>query len=135
MHRLLTGLVAVLALTGCAGAVSAPEPSAAPQLTSSAVPEDGRSLRDLGFVNGPDGFSVPRDAAITDQIDSSNNITVVMTSPDGLTVAAYYRRVLPELGFRITADERNSLLFEGGGYDGAFTVSSGFSAVTLRTDR
>ena len=58
-----------------------------------------------------------------------------MTSPDGLTVAAYYRRVLPELGFRITADERNSLLFEGGGYDGAFTVTDALSALSLRTDR
>lgn len=134
MRRILTCIIAVATLAGCSAAPQ-PDPTVPPPLTSSAVPEDGRSLRDLGFVNGPDGFSVPLGATISDRVDASNNITVVMTTPDALTVSDYYRRTLPGLGFTITADDRNSLLFEGGGYDGAFTVSNGYSAVTLRTDR
>lgn len=133
MHRKLTGIIAALALAGCAApSVDAPTP---PPLTSSAAPEGGQALSDLGFEHAPAGFPVPRGAAISDRVDSGNNITVVMTAPDGLEVAAFYRRVLPELGFSITADAANSLLFEGGGYEGAFTVSNGYSAVTLRTDR
>ncbi|NHB85661.1 hypothetical protein G7085_16545 [Tessaracoccus sp. HDW20] len=34
--------------------------------------------------------------------------------PDGLTVIDYLRRTLPELGFTITGDDRNSLIFSGG---------------------
>lgn len=128
------GIVTVFALTGC----SAPPAETAvgePTLTSSAAPADGTRLSDLGFVNAPPGLSVPADAKISDRVDSPNNVTVVMTAPDGLTVVDFLRGHLAELGFRITADDQNSLLFEGGGFQGAFTVSSGYSALTLRTDR
>ena len=133
-HRIAIGLFAVLALAGCAANPVAPAPPE-PTLSAAAVPDDGQALRDLGFVNGPDGLSIPRGAAITDRVDSANNVTVVMTAPDGLTVVDYLRRTLPTLGFSITGDEFNSLIFTGGGYDGAFTTSSGYSALTLRTDR
>lgn len=133
MHRKLTGLIAVFALAGCSvPPVDAPSPA---PLSITAVPEHGQALSELGFVHAPAGFPVPRGAAISDRVDSANNITVVMTAPDGLEVADFYRRALPELGFTITADAANSLLFEGGGYEGALTSSSGYSAVTLRTDR
>lgn len=93
------------------------------------------ALSDLGFTNAPAGLSVPRGAEISDRVDSANNVTVVMTAPSGLEVADYLRSALPQLGFTITGDAQNSLTFEGGGYQGAFTTSRGYSALTLRTDR
>lgn len=133
MQRILTGLLAALALVGCS--VPPPVAPSPPALTVTAEPADGQPLSELGFTHAPPGFAVPRGAAISDLVDSANNITVVMTAPAALEVAEFYRRSLPGLGFTITADAGNSLLFEGGGYEGAFTVSDGYSAVTLRTDR
>ncbi len=130
----VVGLVAVMLLSACSAA-PVETPDATPELTSSAVPADGTTLNDLGFVNAPAGLSIPNGALISDRVDSPNNITVVMTSPDGLTVVEFLRRHLPELGFTISGDDQNSLIFEGGGYQGAFTTSAGYSALTLRTDR
>ena len=135
MHRILIGLTAALALTGCAAAAVDPVTPPPSTLTAAAVPEDGQALRDLGFGNAPEGLSVPLGAEISDRVDSANNVTVVMTAPDALEVADYLRRTLPTLGFTITGDAQNSLIFEGGGWQGAFTASKGYAALTLRTDR
>lgn len=137
MHRILIGLLAsaaLIALSGCSAATPVP-PGPAPSLTAATVPDDGQDLRSLGFENAPQGLSIPRGSVIAERVDSPNNVTVVLTAPDALTVVDYLRRTLPELGFTITGDDRNSLLFEGGEWQGAFTASSGYSALTLRTDR
>lgn len=133
MHRKLIALVALAALSGCSAATPV-EPTPTASLTSTAVPDGGEALRDLGFRNAPAGLSIPRGSAITERIDSANNATVILTSPDPLSVLSYLRSALPAAGFTITGDGQNSLLFEGGGWQGAFTVSSGYSALTVRTD-
>lgn len=133
--RILAALLAALALSGCA---AAPEPAPSPTplaSTVTAAPEDGTLLSSLGFEHAPAGLSIPRGAIIAERTDSANNVTVVFTSPTGVEIADYLRRNLPALGFTITADANNSLLFEGGPYQGAFTATGALSALSLRTDR
>ena len=92
-------------------------------------------LSDLGFANGPKGFSILRGAVVHERIDSGNNVTLVFTSPSGVEIADYLRENLTSMGFAITADKANSLLFEDATWDGAFTSSSTLTALSLRTDR
>lgn len=135
MQRISLALVALLAVAGCS---SAPMPTPAPSMTVSApaeAPADGVLLSDLGFVNAPEGFSIPRGADIEQEVDSANNVTVVLAAPAGDEVADYLRRNLPAMGFTITADANGSLLFESAVHDGAFTVTGELSALSLRTDR
>lgn len=135
MQRISLALVALLAVAGCS---SAPMPTPAPTMTVSApaeAPADGVLLSDLGFVNAPEGFSIPRGADIEQEVDSANNVTVVLAAPAGDEVADYLRRNLPAMGFTITADANGSLLFESALHDGAFTVTGELSALSLRTDR
>ena len=135
VHRITLALVALLAVAGCS---AAPGPAPSPSVTLEAptqAPPDGVLLSDLGFTNAPPGFSVPRDAVIEERVDSANNITVVLSAPPGEDVAAYLRRHLPAMGFTITADAGGSLLFESAVHDGAFTLTDGLSALSLRTDR
>lgn len=135
MQRISLALVALLAVAGCS---TAPTPTPAPSMTVSApaeAPADGVLLSDLGFVNAPPGFSIPRGADIEQEVDSANNVTVVLAAPAGDEVADYLRRNLPAMGFTITADANGSLLFESAVHDGAFTVTGELSALSLRTDR
>ena len=135
MQRITLALVALLAVAGCS---SAPVPTPSPSTTVSVpaeAPADGVLLSDLGFVNAPPGFSIPRGADIEQEVDSANNVTVVLTAPAGEEVADYLRRNLPAMGFTITADANGSLLFESAVHDGAFTVTGELAALSLRTDR
>lgn len=135
MQRITLALVALLAVAGCS---SAPVPTPSPSTTVSVpaeAPADGVLLSDLGFVNSPPGFSIPRGADIEQEVDSANNVTVVLTAPAGDEVADYLRRNLPAMGFTITADANGSLLFESAVHDGAFTVTGELAALSLRTDR
>lgn len=131
--RILAALAAVVALAGCAGEEPTMTPATQPAQTPS-VPADGLALADRGFEFAPAGLSVPADAMIVEEIDQVNNVTVVFSAPTGAELAAYYRRVLPELGFTITADANNSLLFSDDQWDGALTANGAYSALTLRTD-
>jgi hypothetical protein len=135
VQRITLALVALLAVAGCS---SAPVPTPSPSTTVSVpaeAPADGVLLSDLGFVNSPPGFSIPRGADIEQEVDSANNVTVVLTAPAGEEVADYLRRNLPAMGFTITADANGSLLFESAVHDGAFTVTGELAALSLRTDR
>ena len=62
-------------------------------------------------------------------------VTAVVVSPSGAEVAEHLRTALPAAGFTITADGADSLLFEGGAWQGAFTVNGEVAALSLRTDR
>jgi hypothetical protein len=127
-------------LSACGAQVELPEPSptgsaASTPSASISVPSDGISLRLLGFDNGPvDAFSIPRSAAVTDQVDQPNAVTVVMSSPSAAEIAGYYRRALPAAGFTITADDptMNTLTFTGHGWTGALTGSGDATAIFLR---
>ena len=89
----------------------------------------------LGFVNGPlDAFSVPVGAVLTDRVDQPNAVTLVLGAPSGDQLIAYYRRALPEAGFRITADrpQADTLVFTGQGWSGVLTGTGSVTAIALR---
>lgn len=129
MNKIVAALAVVL-LAGCASAAPTMRP-AAQSADVPAAPSGGRRL-DTEF--GPRGLSIPEGASIVEKIDQVNNVTLVFSSPDGAELLSYYRSVLPELGFRITADAGEALLFNDGQWHGAFTVGDKVSALTLRTD-
>lgn len=105
-----------------------PAPSAS---VTASLPDDGQ---ELSLQYAPTGFSIPDAAIVDQQIDQVNNVTVVFAAPTGAELAAYYRKVLPQMGFTITADANNSLLFENEHWKGAFTASGQTCAITFRTD-
>lgn len=92
-------------------------------------------LSTLGYTNAPEMFSVPVGAEITDRIDSYNNVTAIFTVPSGQELADYLRAQLPGMGFDITADKNQSMLFTNGHWQGALTTSGPYAAISLRTDR
>ena len=105
-----------------------PAPSAS---VTAAVPDGGRPVQ---LEYAPTGLSVPADAIVEQEIDQVNNVTLVFAAPTGAELAAYYRAALPQMGFTITADKNNSLLFENEHWQGAFTASGQTCAIPFRTD-
>lgn len=134
MKRLVAAVAVVMLLAGCSAAPIEPAPEVK-QTWDVEVPDDGVTLAELGFQNAPEGVSVPRGTTITEKIDQGNNVTVVFTAPTGAELAGYLRRTLPAAGFEITEDGNNSLLFTRAPWQGAFTTSDGYSALSFRTDR
>jgi len=139
-------LVLAMGLSGCAAADSGrlPTPSetsrrpsvspARPTPTPSTLPA-GRSLRRLGYTNGPvEQFSLPQAAVISAAVDQENNVTVVLSQPSAAEVAEYLRATLPAAGFTITDDDPAGLAmtFTGFGWTGSFTGTATASAVLLR---
>lgn len=134
MTRAALALLACLVLAGCSSASEPVSPSPEPSVVVPA-PEGGRFLSEMGFRYAPAGVSIPADAVVAEKIDQHNNVTLVLTSPTGVELAAYLRSSLVDQGFEITADDNNSLLFERGQWQGAFTTEAGYSALSFRTDR
>jgi len=139
-------LVLMLGLGGCGGVDGGPLPSpsstaltpsaspVSPQPTPSPPPA-GRTLRSLGYLNGPgEQLSVPEAAVVSAAVDQENNVTVVMSQPSAAEVADYLRATLPAAGFTITKDDPAALAmtFTGFGWAGSFTGSATAAAVLLR---
>ena len=136
MQRIGLALVAALTLTGCGAAQPvAPTPTPSPSITVSEVPDGGVLLSSLGYSHAPQGFSVPLHSVISDRIDAYNNVTAVFTAPPGQDIVTYLRANLAGMGFEITADRNQSMLFTDGHWQGAFTTSGSYAALSLRTDR
>lgn len=135
MLRISLALLATLALAGCAAAPELQPVPPPPSTLVTEAPEGGVLLSQLGYVNAPPGFSIPRGAEITDRIDSYNNVTLVFTIPSGQEMAEYLRTNLFDMGFEITADRNQSMLFTDGHWQGALTTNGPYAAVSLRTDR
>ena len=140
-------LVLALGLSGCGAADSGqlPTPSGTSSRTPSAsestptptpsTPPPGRTLRSLGYINGPvDQFSVPEAAVLKAAVDQENNVTVVLSQPSAAEVADYLRATLPAAGFTITNDDpaAQAMTFTGFGWSGSFTGTPTASAVLLR---
>ena len=148
-HRIVGAILLVLALglSGCGAADSgrlptpsgtsrtpSATPSDTPQPTPSPLPP-GRTLRSLGYLNGPvEQFSVPEAAVVSAAVDQENNVTVVLSQPSAAEVANYLRATLPAAGFTITKDDPAALAmtFTGFGWAGSFTGSATAAAVLLR---
>lgn len=92
-------------------------------------------LASLGFAYAPSGFSVPTDAQITDRIDQPNQVTAVFSAPDGFEMASYLREHLPSMGFQVTGDKDNALLFASDTVHGAFYAEGSLSSLSLRRDQ
>lgn len=134
MRRFVVALAIGAVLTGCA---VAPEPPtvAPPSIAApTAAPEGGMLLSEVGFQHAPAGFSVPESFVQVERIDQVNNITLVVSQPEGAEFAQYLREYLPAMGYGIVADNDDSLIFENAQWVGGFTVTGELSALTLRTD-
>lgn len=123
-------LAATLTVVGCGAAEPTMQPAPSASVAVS-VPDGGRPVQ---LEYAPTGLSVPSDAIVEQEIDQVNNVTLVFAAPTGAELAAYYRAALPQMGFTITADNNNSLLFENEHWQGAFTASGQTCAITFRTD-
>ncbi len=128
MKRLLTLVAATCLVTGCAS----PAPTMAPATQPATVPQVSGTPVETEY--GPRGLTAPEGAVEEHRVDQVNNVTIVFSAPTGAELAAHYRRVLPQLGFRITGDRNNSLTFEDDQWKGAVTAAGSYSAITLRTD-
>lgn len=135
MLRLALALTAALAVVGCAAAPEPPPPAPTSTSTATTAPEGGALLSEWGYTHAPAGFSLPRETEITDRVDAYNNITAVFTAPSGEVMAEYLRAHLVDMGFEITADRNQSMLFTNGHWQGALTTNGPHAAISLRTDR
>ncbi|RRD04025.1 hypothetical protein EII34_11600 [Arachnia propionica] len=133
---LLAGGLSVALLAGCSAAPGPIEVSVSPSATAvPSRPSGGIPLAELGFRNGPDDLWLPEQVLVVEQVDMANNVTLVMAKPSGEELTHWLREHLPAAGYEITADGAGSLLFHREPWQGAFTVTGEYSALSLRTDR
>jgi len=95
-------------------------------------PIGGVWLSELGFTHGPTGFSVPAETWVVISVDQPNTVALIIEPSQGAAMLAYLRANLAGMGFRITADRGDSLVFSNGTWAGAFTMTSRQAGVTLR---
>lgn len=137
MRRGLAGAVVALMLMGAEGCTTPPPtgPTPEPPRNGISAPANARTLAELGLKHGPSQLWLPADVTIRDVVDLETNVTLTFTAPSGEELAEWLRTNLPAAGFQITADGQDSLLFDRGQWQGAFTVTGDLSAISLRTDR
>lgn len=128
-------LILAAGISGCAATRPQTPPRPSPPIAVVTPPPDGVLLRNLGFSNGPDGFSLPVGCVIIERVDQPNVVSLVVQEPDASRVAEYLRKSLPTLGFTISEDRNGSLLFADKHFDGAFTSSGEISGLALRLVR
>lgn len=122
----------MLALAGCSAAEPQP-PGPTPAAPSASIPSGGRTLRELGFRNGPlDRLSVPAQAVLQLRVDQPNVVTLVFSQPAAPALLSYYRAALPAAGFTITADGGGGLRFDDAAWDGSFASGTDLAGLTLR---
>lgn len=135
MTRRILATLACLLLAACgAPDEPAPDPVPPPSSTTPAVPDGAVALASYGFQHAPEGFMVPGTSIISEKVDQTNTVVAVFTAPSGGDLNSFLRQSLPADGWTITADGRNSLLFERGELRGAFTVSGQLAALSIRND-
>lgn len=128
----MTVAALALALTGCSTAGPLPPEPTAPA-SSVSIPSGGRTLRELGFRNGPiDRLSAPADAMLHLRVDQPNVVTLVFSQPAAPALLTYYRAALPAAGFTIGADGGGGLRFSDAQWDGSFASGTDLAGLTLR---
>ncbi len=138
-RRILTLLVVVFSLFGVAGCASTKESSAG---TSSAVaaplPDGGKYLVDYGIENGPPGFSVPEELFFVKLVDQNKTVafSIDRTNPGSQEKAAevtqYLHQNLDAMGFSITGESAEAIVFSSEKYDGAWTCGDEVCSLSLR---
>jgi len=136
MRRAALALIAAaLVITGAAcsagGSWQAP-PGTETTTEMVTLPPGGVFLTDLGFTNAPPDFSVPAAATMLHGYNIPDLINVIYDGADGPIVHDYLARYLPSMGFRITAQSADSLLWDGPEWTGAFTMTAMQAGLTLR---
>ncbi len=123
-------------LAGCAAPTRPADPTPDPgSSVSVSIPADGVALASYGLTNGPvRQLSVPRTSRVRVEIDQTNNVAAVLTSPPAAEVFGYLQQTLPTAGFSVTAADPATLTltFTGYGWAGRFTGDSRASAILLR---
>jgi len=120
---------------GCSAPGSTPG-SAPPEETTiiaPTLPPDGVYLTELGFSHAPDKFSVPAAARIQSGFNNPDVINVIYTGADGPAVHGYLVQHLAEMGFVVTAQSDDSILWNSSDWDGAFTMTAQQAGLTLRS--
>lgn len=118
-------------MAGCADGTPTPAPG--PSLSAVAVPNGGVSLAQLGFRHGPAAaVTLPAGVRPGLRVDQPNLLTLTIEEPPGAMVEVWLRSHLPAAGFTIRAEGGGGLLFDGHGWQGAFTATEADSALTLR---
>jgi len=128
-------IAAALIIAGgsaCSAAGNMMPPSATPTTTAPSLPPGGVFLTDLGFTEAPPSFSVPAAAKMVTGYNIPDLINVIYDGADGPIVHDYLAKYLPDMGFTITGQSDDSLLWNGPGWTGAFTMTSLQAGLTLR---
>ena len=132
-------VVACLAagLAGCVSVASPPSGSSSSSTASVALPAGGVFLRDLRFADGfsfshaPAGFSIPVDVTPVGGANLTERVNVIFAPEDGPAVYRYLIANLPGMGCRITASSADSIVWDDGTWDGAFTMTATQAGLTL----
>lgn len=125
-------LVGAAGLGACSAAQPAPTPAPSSSAAEASTPADGVTLRDLGFRNAPEGFSVPKGLSVEQVVDQPNVVTIVSSGPVAHEIAPYLRANLAGMGFTLTGDAEGSLVFHDSVWDGALTSANELVGLTLR---
>jgi len=110
---------------------STPSPSAA----TPSLPPDGVYLVSLGVSFSPPGFSVPASAKMLDGYNSPDVVNAIYSGADGPAVHDYLVANLASMGFTITAQSSDSIVWQNAGWQGAFTMTADQAGLTLRRIR
>ena len=134
------GVMAMVCLaSGLAGcATDAPQPPVSPSSSAvAALPAGGVFLRDLRFDNGfsfsraPASFSIPAGVTPIGGANLQERINVIFAPEDGPVVYDYLMAHLDEMGCRITASSADSIVWDDGVWDGAFTMTATQAGLTF----
>lgn len=145
---LLLAVTGVTLAAGCSAGTTTPSPTPGqvtrtpiPATTPAGpvtVPDDGVSLADLGFRNGPvEQFSLPRSAVLGSlRVDQPNQLTMTIGSPPTAEVIAYLVETIPAAGFTIvdhvTDADGGALIALGYGWEASLVSTPDGSALTLQ---
>lgn len=136
---LLAGSLLIAGLAGCSSSQAGPGSATAASsgdataaASGSGTAQPGQTLAGMGFRNGPRNFTVPDDLVLTDRVDQTNVVTLVMDGGQGHRVHDYLLAELPGQGWRIEASSEDSIVFSTDGWEGAFTTTDARAGLTLR---
>ena len=131
----LAGAVLAAGLSGCS---PRPSPAGAGSSSGAQAPTSpdadlpGVALTELGFRNGPEGFTVPAGLVLSERVDQTDVVTLITDGSQGRRVHDYLMAALPSMGWTIEGSSGDSIVFSGGGWQGAFTMTDEQAGLTLR---
>jgi len=136
----LIGVALAMTVVGCAaGSPGLVSPTSATTTTAPTAPAGGVLLTEVGFpdrprffTNAPAAFSIPAGVQPVGGANLAELINVVFAGGDGPAVYAYLSANLAAMGCTVTASSADSIVWQEGDWDGAFTMTSAQAALSLR---